>query len=127
MAGSPGCSHILVFCRTFVSRGGGTRTHTPFQDPDFKSENCSPSAYHYVPLCGVDMPKTRLLWSEYLSVSNSVLTSIAAALLPGVTTWRFNTSDDLRVRNAPGNTRRLLSTCYDPINLRKGCIKLAEP
>jgi hypothetical protein len=60
-------------------------------------------------------------------VSNSVLTSIAAALLPGGTTWRFNTSDDLRVRNGLGNTRRLRSTCYDPINLRKGCIKLAEP
>jgi hypothetical protein len=60
-------------------------------------------------------------------VYNSVLTSIAAALLPGGTTWRFNTSDDLRVRNALGNTRRLRSTCYDPINLRIGCIKLAEP
>jgi hypothetical protein len=60
-------------------------------------------------------------------VYNSVLTSIAAALLPGGTTWRFNTSDDLRVRNPLGNTRRLRSTCYDPINLRKGCIKLAVP
>jgi hypothetical protein len=59
-------------------------------------------------------------------VSNSVLTSIAAALLPGSTTWRFNTSDDLTVRNALGNTRRLRSTRYDPINLRKGCIKRAE-
>jgi hypothetical protein len=50
-------------------------------------------------------------------VYNSVLTSIAAALLPGGTTWRFNPSDDLRVRNALGNMRRLRSTCYDPINL----------
>jgi hypothetical protein len=36
----PGTFHaalISVFCSTFIiSRGGGTRTHTPSQDPDFK-------------------------------------------------------------------------------------------
>jgi hypothetical protein len=44
MAGPPSFSHILVFCRNFNSRGGGTRTHTPFQDPDFKSGASADSA-----------------------------------------------------------------------------------
>ena len=61
MAGSSGFSHILVFCRTFISRGGGTRTHTPSQDPDFKSENPRPGASYHVLVCSVGMPKTRLL------------------------------------------------------------------
>jgi hypothetical protein len=42
----PGTFHaalISVFFSIFItSRGGGTRTHTPIQDPDFKSENLSP-------------------------------------------------------------------------------------
>ena len=63
----PGTFHaalIFVICRTFHSRGGGTRTHTPSQDPDFKSENPRPGASYYVLVCSVGMPKTRLLWSE---------------------------------------------------------------
>jgi hypothetical protein len=31
-------------CRNFPSRGGGTRTHTPSQDPDFKSGASADSA-----------------------------------------------------------------------------------
>ena len=33
-----------AICRNFLSRGGGTRTHTPSQDPDFKSGASAGSA-----------------------------------------------------------------------------------
>ena len=48
------------FAELSLSRGGGTRTHTPFQDPDFKSENPRSGASYHVLVCSVDMPKTRL-------------------------------------------------------------------
>ena len=36
---------ISVFCSIFIiSRGGGTRTHTPYKDPDFKSGASADSA-----------------------------------------------------------------------------------
>jgi integrase len=34
----------VLFCRNFTSRGGGTRTHTPYKDPDFKSGASADSA-----------------------------------------------------------------------------------
>jgi hypothetical protein len=49
-----------LFGRCFYSRGGGIRTHTPFQDPDFKSENRSPGASYPSQFRRLDKPKTRL-------------------------------------------------------------------
>src|SRR5215203_6418478 len=44
---SPGAScsiGFMLICRNITSRGGGTRTHTPSQDPDFKSGASADSA-----------------------------------------------------------------------------------
>jgi len=54
-----------AICRNFLSRGGGTRTHTPSQDPDFKSDNPRPGTSCPIPLCGLGKRRT---WpSQYLA------------------------------------------------------------
>ena len=65
-----------------LSRSGGIRTHTPFQDPDSKSENRRPGVSYRILLCGLGKPKTRFRRAGRAPVSERVLFSIAAALLP---------------------------------------------
>src|SRR5215217_6241623 len=64
------------------SRGGGIRTHTPFQDPDFKSGKPRPRTSSPVPVCGLGKRKPGFHGAERPGVSGCVLASIAATLLP---------------------------------------------